>query len=48
MPPTLGFEHFFIEMGTDCTDPTAPPPPIPDGERVMATIAKHGMDVPRG
>lgn len=44
-----GFERFFLECGTPCTDPTKPPPPPaapPDLATIAALFDKHGMDLP--
>lgn len=40
-----GFERFFVEAGTLCADPSAPPPLPPDPGTVMALIDNHGMDL---
>jgi hypothetical protein len=42
-----GFEKFFEDIGTLCTDASAGPPKGPmDMARVMAMVAKHGMVMP--
>ena len=42
-----GFEHFFEECGTVCTDPAKPPPAQePDMKMLAALFDKHGMDLP--
>jgi quercetin dioxygenase-like cupin family protein len=43
-----GFERFFLECGTPCTDPTTPPPAAapPDPVTIAALFDRHGMDLP--
>jgi mannose-6-phosphate isomerase-like protein (cupin superfamily) len=41
-----GFEEFFIEAGTDCTDVNAPAPALDPSMDLVALLRKHGMEVP--
>ena len=41
-----GFEGFFEEVGEVVTDQSAPPEGSPDVERVVATAAKYGCEIP--
>lgn len=41
-----GFEEFFQECGTECTDPTKPPTlGPPDMPKLIAMFRKHGMEL---
>jgi quercetin dioxygenase-like cupin family protein len=39
-----GFENFFLDAGTMCTDPDAPAPSF-DVEKVISMIGKNGMEL---
>ncbi len=41
-----GFEGFFEEVGELVTDQSAPPEDPPDVERLVATAAKYGAEIP--
>ena len=41
-----GFEGFFEEVGELVTDQSAPPDDPPDVERLVATAAKYGCEIP--
>ena len=41
-----GFEGFFEEVGELVTDSSAPPEGPPDVERLVATAAKYGAEIP--
>jgi quercetin dioxygenase-like cupin family protein len=42
-----GFENFFEDCGTVCTDESTPPPPGPvDMDAMMRLFQKHGMTMP--
>jgi quercetin dioxygenase-like cupin family protein len=41
-----GFERFFEEVGELVTDTSAPPEGEPDVERLVATAAKYGCEIP--
>jgi len=41
-----GFEGFFEEMGEPVTDPSMPPEGEPEAERLVATAAKYGCEIP--
>ena len=41
-----GFEGFFVEVGELVMDSSAPPEGPPDVERLVATAAKYGAEIP--